>query len=1180
MDDETEPDFVPARPPSERRGPMPQAAGALCHECPLSKEGEPDYPVLGEGPQDPDWIIVAEGPGQTERQTGRPFVGPSGELVDKAFKAIGVRRDRVWITNSHMCITSGATDDQKAKAVIACAPRLTKELSAFPGRPILALGAVAAKRLITTSLFKITDIASTHHRADVDGTGERSIIPAVHPAAILRGGAGVAGAHAPDLAFWNLIYDAGKVAALAAGKDILFSEDIETFIDGSPGRVHEAVSRLYVECMAAKFVAIDTETYVDDELRHTALHARMAKIRAIGLATPKRAISVLWNLLAPATRNMIRLLCANKAITKVFHNGIYDRTVLAVNGLPVDGPWEDTLLAHHATFPGMTHKLQQVAAQFFAIRPWKADHRQGDGTDQSLLTYNCLDVLSTARLVAPLTLHIKRTKTERIYEIDRAMAEVAVQMHIDGVPISRDVNAALADRLGGMVARAREKIESTANDPTMRERIWARLAFEQATTKRKKDPDDFNERVALRMAKIEKDHAKGKYAWNIDSGNHVVALLRSQGLALRAKTATGKTSTKQEVLEAFAHIPEVAAVLDYREAEKLLGTFVVSMYDHKDKKGKFVPGYVQLDDRAHPTWNVHRITGRWNAYDPMCFDRDTEILTEDGFVPFPLLQRDQQVAQYDKESHAIEFVQPTGYVDEPHDGPMCRFSGAYADLFVTPEHRMLVRSLSDDCWKVLPAARVVEHQSYMLLVAGYYMGGHEELGDDALSFLVAVNRHGRFSAGTWRLVFRSSRKARQLRSIAERCGMTIGQDLTEGGSYIVTFEEHRLGLWANRLLGKENEIGSWVLDWSVSTRVRFLAAIRFWSEPSAEREAAQLAGSNSGSQHWIQIAATLTGAAACTTSAGFSIRSTDVVGINSLKARTERYVGRKYCVSVPSTFIVVRRFGRVAICGNCQNVSKGNEKHQNPNKRIPNLRRQVVAPHGRAFVGFDLGQVEARTIALLSGDPWLAKVFSDGKDIHSEFCRIVWPKFDENTPEERKRLRDSIKRPEYGAFFAGSLDTLWRSIVRDDPTVKLADVARMVKVMATAMPHVSRWQKACVRRACTPPYEILSPFYGRRRCFPLGNANPSEAINFGVQSGTSDIMATGILRILPRLKKYRRRVIPILQIHDAMVFECDEDDAPKLEEDVMACFPDEHTLNGVTIPYPIDCHIGTNWAEV
>ena len=77
----------------------PEAHGAKCSVCPLrSKKFVPP-----EGPEDPDLVIVGEAPGYQEEIKRRPFIGPSGNFLNDALRAIGGNRARIWITNTLLC---------------------------------------------------------------------------------------------------------------------------------------------------------------------------------------------------------------------------------------------------------------------------------------------------------------------------------------------------------------------------------------------------------------------------------------------------------------------------------------------------------------------------------------------------------------------------------------------------------------------------------------------------------------------------------------------------------------------------------------------------------------------------------------------------------------------------------------------------------------------------------------------------------------------------------------------------------------------------------------------------------------------------------------------------------------------------------------------------------------------
>ena len=1010
------------------------AHGADCENCPLSFQGQPNRPVFSEHPKDPAWILLGEGPGFNESRLGRPFVGLSGEVVMKLLARVRRQREEVYIGNVTLCNPNGAPEDVRQRAATACKTRLMMELAQFPGKPVLTLGAVAArtvlpqqaldavdppdvpaskqkrqkqrqhdkdkekrekriekianqflrekiayvrkavkaqtrgradKRLIDRRVadvqpqlikkareeaeventrreeekaarpkkkkpIKISDIVSTCFDVDIDGTGKRSVIPGIHPAALLRGGGkSIAGSHTPDLAYVNLTYDFAKVDAIGQGKDVSLQLDI-----AHEGKDAERATWLFVEALQAGFdegeLSIDLETYVDDPDRHHALMAYVARIKAIGLSTKKRSISVLWDLVAPWAQSYFQVLLASQHVHTTYHNGLYDRTVLMANGFELGGPWHDTLLAHHSAFPGCAHGLQIVTSQFFATQPWKSEYRNSEEDVDSLLVYNAKDTGATHALRPLIEIIVRKNKNERTYDIDRKMSHCASKMHLAGMPVSREVNTQLLTTFRHNVDESREAVEGIARNPEFREQIWHYLAFEQAKTERKGDKekfkelpssDQFNARYNERLAKINDDHRKGKWHWKISGSKHVAALIQALGIELRQVTASGNVSTKKDILEGLVHIPVVRDLLTFRANDKLLSTFVWQIFDRHDIDGNLIQyGYADGNDRIHPIWNVHKISARWASYEPV------------------------------------------------------------------------VSNVPKDKWKKQPDGTM-----------------------------------------------------KQIR---------------------------------------------------------------------------------------------------------------------------------------------------------------------------PNLRKQIVAPKGRKFVKFDFAQLEARNLALISGDPFLLKVFAEGRDIHTECSRVVFSGAGGTTPFDlldpiaglhkpggievvqpceyckridyhhekcklakmKKQLRDLVKQVEYGAFYGGSPETLWKVLLKEGFNVELSDVVSAINKLMAKMPGIVRWQRVTVAKAALPPYTITDFVLGRRRVFPMGQVDPNEALNFESQATAASIMDTGMYLMDQRIEdRGYKEVDGIVQVHDAAVYECWEDDAEAIAVDVKDCYEQEYERDGHRVPYPVDIEISDTW---
>ncbi len=116
-----------------------------CKECPLH-EGRTNV-VPGEGDPSAALMFIGEGPGRDEDASGRPFVGRAGQLLDKMIEAIELKRKDVFICNIVKCRPPGnrAPTDSEADA---CLPYLRTQVALVKPKVIVALGAVAAKRIL------------------------------------------------------------------------------------------------------------------------------------------------------------------------------------------------------------------------------------------------------------------------------------------------------------------------------------------------------------------------------------------------------------------------------------------------------------------------------------------------------------------------------------------------------------------------------------------------------------------------------------------------------------------------------------------------------------------------------------------------------------------------------------------------------------------------------------------------------------------------------------------------------------------------------------------------------------------------------------------------------------------------------------------------------------------------
>ncbi len=154
------------------------AACTGCERCRLAS-GRTNL-VFGVGDPHAKLLFVGEGPGYQEDVQGEPFVGPSGQLLDKYLAAIGLDREHgVYIANIVKCRPPQNRDPQPDEQDV-CIEWLREQVRVLRPKVIVCLGRIAAQRLIDPE-FRVT----REHGQFVEKKGIH-MMGTFHPAALLR----------------------------------------------------------------------------------------------------------------------------------------------------------------------------------------------------------------------------------------------------------------------------------------------------------------------------------------------------------------------------------------------------------------------------------------------------------------------------------------------------------------------------------------------------------------------------------------------------------------------------------------------------------------------------------------------------------------------------------------------------------------------------------------------------------------------------------------------------------------------------------------------------------------------------------------------------------------------------------------------------------------------------------
>ncbi len=418
----------------------PRTLGCKCDACPL----QACTPVPPQAVTKPVLTILGEAPGASEVEEGKPFIGASGRLVEKATKENGLARANLHITNTLLCRPPKQFSPGEWKAALACcAPRLEQELGFDRDRPILALGGKALQAL--TGRAKITPWMGAELKSPFG-----RVLPALHPAACLRKPA--------YISVFRIYFQRAVLMARGQLPDWRWPELVV-----EPGRrMVEALEEL---SRAGKPIGVDVETGGLDPLSSPLL--------CVGVANEDLAVSVPWDWRgAEAEVDALRQLLASD-LTKVLHNAQHDLLTCQAHGIQVSGDIFDTMLAHVIAAPQLAHDLGFVASLEFHAPRWKTEfHNESDlkGSEAfarrdafELRTYNAKDALMTVRLMPRLE---KRVLTEvfngpALLLEQHRLAKVAMKMRLDGMQIDRSKFGEHRARLTEIMEKAEASFHQT-----------------------------------------------------------------------------------------------------------------------------------------------------------------------------------------------------------------------------------------------------------------------------------------------------------------------------------------------------------------------------------------------------------------------------------------------------------------------------------------------------------------------------------------------------------------------------------------------------------------------------------------------------------------------------------------------------------------------------------------------
>lgn len=260
-------------------------------------------------------------------------------------------------------------------------------------------------------------------------------------------------------------------------------------------------------------------------------------------------------------------------------------------------------------------------------------------------------------------------------------------------------------------------------------------------------------------------------------------------------------------------------------------------------------------------------------------------------------------------------------------------------------------------------------------------------------------------------------------------------------------------------------------------------------------------------------------------------------------------------------------------------TATGRLSSKNPNlQNIPvktalgmRIREAFVAPKGKKLIGIDYSQIELRLLAHFSQDSVLVNAFNDDRDIHMQTAISLFGE------EQASAKRNIAKTVNFGLLYGMGAKKL-----SDTLGITTKEAKEIIERYFETFPSVKGYFSSVVEQAKSVGY--VETLLHRRRYFDFGSATPMlkaayerEAVNTVFQGSASDLIKLSMNAIDTIIRTEGLRARMLLQIHDELIFEVDEDVASELGKrfvDVM------ESIMKLRIPLKTSFNIGNHWGEL
>jgi DNA polymerase-1 len=231
----------------------------------------------------------------------------------------------------------------------------------------------------------------------------------------------------------------------------------------------------------------------------------------------------------------------------------------------------------------------------------------------------------------------------------------------------------------------------------------------------------------------------------------------------------------------------------------------------------------------------------------------------------------------------------------------------------------------------------------------------------------------------------------------------------------------------------------------------------------------------------------------------------------------------------------------------------------------------------------DYSQVELRVAAMIAGEAKMLDAFAEGRDVHRLTAGMILGKSADGVDKGERQLAKAVN---FGLLFGQGAKGLQSYAAKSyGVEITLTEAARHREAWFDAYPAFRRWHTRSAREAKktlsvrTPAGRIrrwLSHDYDTEDGF-----RATEAYNTPVQGGAAEVMLAALGHLTPRLDTAGLDAVPVALVHDEVIIEASEAEAPEAARILEECmvqgmldvFPDASTVGLV------EAHVGRSWAD-